>query len=94
GKDIVSGYKTEHFGVIRGVLMMGEILGYFVLLWCFLTLFFGDVITTPLDYIIGMTIITVLLGFICALTPMVAPYHSVMIQWIFAVLALVNAVLV
>lgn len=94
GKDIISGYKTEHFGVIRGVLMMGEILGYFVLLWCFLTLFFGGIVKTPLDYIIGMTIVTIVLGFICALTPMVAPYHSVMIQWIFAVLALINAVLV
>ncbi|MBM4241265.1 MAG: NADH-ubiquinone oxidoreductase [Euryarchaeota archaeon] len=94
GKDIVSGHKTEHFGVIRGVLMMGEILGFFVLLWCFLTIFFGGIITTPLAYILAMTGVTVLLAFICALSPMVAPYHSVMIQWMFALLAVLNVIFV
>jgi energy-converting hydrogenase A subunit J len=94
GKDIISGHKTEHFGVIRGCIMMGEILGFYVLLWCFLTIFFGGIINTPLNYIIAMTGVTILLGFICALSPMVAPYHSVMIQWIVAVLALVNVIFV
>ncbi len=94
GKDIVSGYKTEHFGVIRGVMMMGEILAFFALLWCFITIFFGGIITAPLAYMVAMTGITVILAFICALTPMVAPYHAVMIQWIFAILAVVNVLLI
>lgn len=94
GKDIISGNKTEHFGVIRGCIMMGEILGFYVLLWCFLSIFFGGIINTPLDYILAMTGVTILLGFICALSPMVAPYHAVMIQWIFAILALVNVMFV
>lgn len=94
GKDIISGYKTEHFGVIRGLIMTGEILGFFVLLWCFLTIFFGGIINTPLTIMLAMIGVTILLGFICALSPMVAPYHSVMIQWIFAILALVNVLLI
>jgi energy-converting hydrogenase A subunit J len=94
GKDIVSGYKTEHFGVIRGLIMSSEILGYFVLLWCFLTIFFGGVINTPLTIMLAMIGVTIVLGFICALTPMIAPYHSVMIQWIFALLAFLNVMLI
>lgn len=93
GKDIISGYKTEHFGVIRGLIMTGEILGFFVLLWCFLTIFFGGIINTPLTIMVAMIGVTIVLGFICALTPMIAPYHSVMIQWIFALLALINVLL-
>jgi len=94
GKDIVSGYKTEHFGVIRGVMMFGEILGFFVLLWCFLTIFFGGIFNTPLTIMLTMIGVTIILGFICALTPMIAPYHSVMIQWIFALLALINVLFI
>ncbi|MGZ7047368.1 MAG: respiratory chain complex I subunit 1 family protein [Methanobacterium sp.] len=94
GKDIISGYKTEHFGAIRGVMMMGEIIAYFVLLWCFITLFFGGIITTPLAYLVAMTGITVFLAFICAFTPMIAPYHSVMIEWIIAVLAVANVLII
>ncbi len=94
GKDIISGFKTEHFGVIRGVLMFGETLAFFVLLWCFLVIFFGGVINTPLTILLAMIGVTFILGFICALTPMVAPYHSVMIQWIFALLAIANVLLI
>jgi energy-converting hydrogenase A subunit J len=94
GKDIISGYKTEHFGVIRGIIMMGEILGFFVLVWIFLTMFFGGIINTPLTIMGAMIGVTVILGFICALTPMIAPYHSVMIQWIFVILALTNVLLI
>jgi energy-converting hydrogenase A subunit J len=42
---------------------------------------------------VAMIGVTIVLGFICALTPMIAPYHSVMIQWIFALLALINVLL-
>lgn len=94
GKDIVSGFKTEHFGVIRGVMMFAETLGFFVLLWCFLVIFFGGLINSPLNIMVAMIGVTIILGFICALSPMVSPYHSVMIQWIFALLAVANALLI
>lgn len=94
GKDVVSGYKTEHFGTIRGIMMMGEIIAFFALLWCFIAIFFGGIITTPLAFLAAMIGVTVILAFICAFTPMIAPYHSVMIEWIIAILAIVNVLLI
>lgn len=78
GKDIISGFETEHYGFLRGFIMMSESMCWYVLLWLFLTLFFGPL--TTLGYVTGMVLITCLTGFISATTPMLNPNHSVMSQ--------------
>ena len=52
GKDIVSGYETEHFGLLRGYLMMSESIAWYMLLWVFLTVFLGP-LSLP-AYLVGM----------------------------------------
>ena len=64
GKDIVSGYETEHFGLLRGYLMISESIMWYMLLWIFLTVFLGPI--SPILYIIGMVGITVGIAFISA----------------------------
>lgn len=91
GKDIISGYETEHFGVLRGYLMMSESVTWYMLLWIFLTLFFGPL--TLLGYLVGMTIISVIIAFINAVTPMLNPNHSVLIQLIFALVGIFGSVI-
>ena len=97
GKDVVTGYKTEHFGVLRGCIMMGEILAYFVMIWLFFTVFFGGIIHSlaipVLGYVVAFVILAFIIAFICAITPMLAPYHSVMVQWIFVILALLEVIM-
>lgn len=78
GKDIISGFETEHYGFLRGFIMMSESMCWYVLLWLFLTLFFGPL--TTVAYVTGMVLITCLTGFISATTPMLNPNHSVMSQ--------------
>ncbi len=78
GKDLVTGYETEHFGVLRGFLMFSESVAWFVLSWLFLTVFFGPV--SVLWLIIGLILISVITGFINATTPMLSPNHAVMAQ--------------
>ena len=77
-KTLVSGFETEHFGFLRGFIMFSESISWYVMLWVFLTIFFG-----PLDvvgYVAGMIIITFITGFINAVTPLLNPNHSVMSQ--------------
>ena len=77
-KALVSGFETEHFGFLRGFMLFSESVAWYVLLWVFLTIFFG-----PLDavgYMIGMIVITFITGFINATTPILSPNHSVMTQ--------------
>lgn len=78
GKDLVTGYETEHFGVLRGFLMFSESVAWFVLCWVFLTIFFGPISVFWL--VIGMILISVITGFINATTPMLSPNHAVMTQ--------------
>lgn len=78
GKDLVTGYETEHFGVLRGFLMFSESVAWFVLCWVFLTVFFGPISIVWL--IIGLILISVVTGFINATTPMLSPNHAVMTQ--------------
>ncbi len=78
GKDLVSGFETEHFGFLKGFIMFSESVSWYVVLWVFLTIFFG-----PLSvgyYVVGMIVITFITGFINAVTPMLSPNHSVMTQ--------------
>ncbi len=84
GKDIISGFETEHFGFLRGFIMFSESMLWYVLLWLFLTIFFGPL--TIVGYAIGMIIISVITGFISATTPMLNPNHSVMSQFTIAVI--------
>lgn len=78
GKDLVTGFETEHFGFLRGFLMMSESIAWYVMIWLFLVLFFGPM--SILWLIVGMVLISVVTGFINATTPMLNPNHSVMTQ--------------
>ena len=91
GKDIISGFETEHFGFLRGFIMFSESLAWYILLWVFLTIFFGPL--TILGYLIGMVLITVLTGFINATTPMLNPNHSVMFQITVAIVCFVGSII-
>lgn len=77
-KEIVSGNKTEHFGVWRAGLEIGFSIKTFVLLAAFVTLFIGAL---PLWLLlIAMLVVLLTMSFICALTPMLSPYDAVTIQ--------------
>lgn len=91
GKDIVSGYETEHFGLLRGYLMISESIMWYMLLWVFLTVFIGAI--NPVGYIIGMVAITMGIGFISATSPLLNPNHSVVLQIIFAITGIVGSIL-
>jgi len=89
GKDIVSGYETEHFGLLRGYLMISESIAWYMLLWIFLTVFLGPL--SIFAYLIGMVIISSVIAFINATTPLLNPNHSVMIQVTFAFIGIVGS---
>ena len=91
GKDIVSGFETEHYGVLRGYIMFSESIAFYILLWLFLTLFFGPM--SVVGYVIGMILITVITGVINAITPMLNPNHSVMSQITIAIVCIAGTVL-
>ncbi len=91
GKDIVSGFETEHFGFLRGYIMLSESIMWYVLLWLFLTIFFGPI--SLLWIVIGMIIITIITGFISAITPMLNPNHSVMSQLSIAVICAIGTII-
>ncbi len=91
GKDIISGFETEHFGFLRGYIMLSESIMWYVLLWLFLCLFFGPI--SLLWILIGMIIITIITGFISAITPMLNPNHSVMIQFTIALICTVGTLI-
>ena len=77
-KSLVSGFETEHFGVLRGFIMFSESVSWYVMLWVFLTIFFAPI--SAVGYLIGMLTITFITGFINAATPLLNPNHSVMTQ--------------
>lgn len=90
-KDIVSGYLTEHYGLLESIVMMGDAIAWFVLLWLFMALFIGPIIiSNPIITLGGMVLLTVVISFICALTPLLAPNHSVMLQITIASLTLID----
>ncbi len=92
GKDIVSGYETEHFGLLRGYLMFSESIAWYMLLWIFLTVFIGGL--NPMGYLIGMVIITAFVALINAVTPILNPNHSVMTQVTLAFIGIVGSVII
>ena len=91
GKDIVSGYETEHFGLLRGYLMFSESNAWYMLLWIFLTVFIGGL--NPVGYLIGMVIITAFVALINAVTPILNPNHSVMTQVTLAFIGIAGSII-
>jgi energy-converting hydrogenase A subunit J len=77
-KELVSGYKTEHFGVWRAGLEVCNGLKTTVLLATFLLVFVGQL--PVLWMVTGMLLLVVSLSFACALTPMLSPFDSVTVQ--------------
>ena len=77
-KALISGFETEHFGFLRGFMLFSESIAWYVMLWVFLTIFFGPL--NAVGYLIGMIVITFITGFINATTPIFSPNHSVMTQ--------------
>lgn len=91
-KEIVSGNKTEHFGVWRAGLETGFAIKTFVLLAAFITLFIGAL---PLWLLlIAMLFVLLTMSFICALTPMLSPYDAVTIQALIIAIVVVYVVIV
>ncbi len=89
GKDIVSGYMTEHYGLLASIIYIAEAIAYFVLLWLFIAVFIGpSIINDPISTLIAMVIMTIILAFVSGLTPLLAPHHSVMLQMTIAGLVL------
>ena len=88
-KELVSGYKTEHFGIWRAGLEVCNGLKTYVLLAVFLSVFIGP-LTLPW-LLAGMILLIVLLAFSCAITPMMSPFDSVTIQMLVTGLMLVYA---
>lgn len=81
-KELVSGYKTEHFGLWRAGLEVCNGLKTYVLLLTFILVFIGGL---PIWLIlIVMVLILVTLSFVCALSPMLSPYDSVTVQTLIA----------
>ena len=91
GKEIISGFETEHFGMLRGYIMFSESIAWYILLWLFLTIFFGPI--SVVGYLIGMIVICIITGFINATTPMLNPNHSVMAQISIAVICTVGSII-
>ncbi|OQC70122.1 MAG: hypothetical protein BWX50_00862 [Euryarchaeota archaeon ADurb.Bin009] len=86
-KELVSGYKTEHFGVWRAGISVIDGTKTFVLLYAFVAIFIGAV---PFwAALIIMILILVSLSFVCAVTPMLSPFDSVTIQGLVTGLMLV-----
>ncbi|MCX6694215.1 MAG: NADH-quinone oxidoreductase subunit H [Methanomicrobiales archaeon] len=86
GKELVSGYKTEHFGVWRAGLEVANAIKTSVLLGLFLLLFLGPL--SPFAFVVAIVILLVSLSFVCAVTPMLAPFDSVTIQALVTVVML------
>jgi len=81
-KELVSGYKTEHFGLWRAGLEVCNGLKTYVLLLTFILVFVGSM---PIWMIlIGMLLIIISLSFVCALSPMLSPYDTVTVQTLIA----------
>ncbi|NLO77700.1 MAG: NADH-ubiquinone oxidoreductase [Methanomicrobiales archaeon] len=86
-KEIVSGYKTEHFGVWRAGLEVSDAIKTFVLLMAFVLIFWGAL--SPILLFVAMLILLISLSFVCAVTPMLNPYDSVTVQLVTIVILVI-----
>jgi energy-converting hydrogenase A subunit J len=90
-KCIVSGYITEHYGTLESIILISDAIAWFVLLWLFIALFIGPTIAlNPVLALVGMVVITFIISIICAITPLLTPNHSVMLQILIASLTLID----
>jgi energy-converting hydrogenase A subunit J len=89
-KELVSGYKTEHFGVWRAGLEVCNGLKTYVLLYAFVLIFIGPLAIWWM--LVAMLVVQVTLSFACALVPMLSPFDSVTVQSIVTGLMLVYIV--
>jgi energy-converting hydrogenase A subunit J len=89
GKEIVSGYKTEHFGVWRAGLEVANGLKTYVLLFTFLALFIGSLWIGWA--VVAMILLIISFAFVCALSPMLSPFDSVTVQTMMTALMVVYA---
>jgi energy-converting hydrogenase A subunit J len=90
-KELVSGYKTEHFGAWRAGLEVCNGLKTYVLLYVSILLFIGE-----LPFFLTLFCMLLLLAglsFTCALTPMLSPFDSVTIQTVFTAVMVVYVAL-
>lgn len=75
GKDIVTGYQTEHYGVLRSALLTGESFMLFTWISLLVIVFLGGL---PIwGMILSGIALLVSMSFIAALTPLLAPHHSI-----------------
>ena len=88
-KELVSGYKTEHFGVWRAGLQVSNGLKTYVLMFLFIIVFIGGI---PLWLTLaGMILLTITLSFVCAMSPMLSPFDSVTVQMVITGIMVVYA---
>jgi energy-converting hydrogenase A subunit J len=90
-KELVSGYWTEHFGGWRALLNIALALKTFVLIGVFIVVFFGALPWWLI--LIAMVLVMISISFICATTPMLTPYNTVLIQTIWTVVVCVYGVI-
>ncbi|MGD9491001.1 MAG: respiratory chain complex I subunit 1 family protein [Methanoregulaceae archaeon] len=90
-KELVSGYKTEHFGVWRAGLEICNGLKTYVLLMTFILVFIGAVPFWLM--LVLMVLIVVTLSFVCALCPMLSPFDSVTVQTLITAVMIVYVAL-
>ncbi|MHC1626055.1 MAG: respiratory chain complex I subunit 1 family protein [Methanoculleaceae archaeon] len=90
-KELVSGYKTEHFGVWRAGLEVCNGIKTYVLLSAFVILFIGAVPFWLM--LILMIILQLFLSFFCGVCPMLSPYDTVTVQTIITAIMLVYAII-
>ncbi|MCK9313597.1 MAG: NADH-quinone oxidoreductase subunit H [Methanocorpusculum sp.] len=90
-KELVSGYWTEHFGGWRALLNIALALKTFVLISVFIVVFLGALPWWL--FLIVMVLVMISISFICATTPMLTPYNTVLIQTIWTVIVCVYGVI-
>lgn len=75
GRDLITGYQTEHYGVLKSALLSGEGLMFFTWISLLVVVFFGS-FSIPVMVLFGLLLL-VLMSFISGLTPLMSPHHSV-----------------
>ncbi len=91
GKEIVSGNRTEHFGIWRAGLEAGFAIKTYVLLNAFILIFLGS-FSLPI-LIILMVILLTSLSFVCAYCPLLGPYDTVTVQTLMTGILLVYIII-
>ena len=88
---IVTKSPYSPFAITKGKEIISGSIAWYILLWLFLTIFFGPI--SVVGYLIGMIVICIITGFINATTPMLNPNHSVMAQISIAVICTVGSII-